>query len=536
MNHGLTRENFNSIPDGGMAPRHVKELIIQNHLGDFTPRLNTSSYVNVVSEKEEREVALLGGEVNLADASVYPASVELHDTVVNMLAKLWHAPPPSDGEKNYCGAGTVGSTEACLLAGLAHKFRWRKWYKKQHNLTDEEVNGIRPNLVISTCYQAAWEKMFRYFDVDAKFAYPDILENKMAVGADDLVAQVDEKTMAVVCILGNHYNGVYDPVWDVDTKLKALNAEKGWQVGIHLDAASGGFVAPFQGLSGEEGPPPFDFRLDSVLSLSSSGHKFGEGAIGTGWVVFRQRKDLAEHIAVSVTYLGGHSDSMTLNFSRPATGPYVQFYKLMRLGMSGYTQKVQNQMRVAAYLRKYMKDLKHSSGKPRFQVLDGGDTCTLPVVAARINPDLKLHYDDIDLQHALSESHWYVSGYSLGFENFNNGGAMENLVSDVPAETTMFRIVCKSNLTMSLAEQLIDHFNEVLEVLDSLPAGYNAMKSNHLKVTRVSFARASFGGLSFAKVNMDEEEDDPPSKRQKVDFVKAEKTPCRKRYSLHHVC
>mmetsp|Transcript_37058 Transcript_37058/g.49143 ORF Transcript_37058/g.49143 Transcript_37058/m.49143 type:complete len:114 (+) Transcript_37058:1738-2079(+) len=113
---------------------------------------------------------------------------------------------------------------------------------------------------------------------------------------------------------------------------------------------------------------------------------------------------------------------------------------------------------------------------------------------------------------------------------------MENLVSDVPAETTMFRIVCKSNLTMSLAEQLIDHFNEVLEVLDSLPAGYNAMKSNHLKVTRVSFARASFGGLSFAKVNMDEEEDDPPSKRQKVDFVKAEKTPCRKRYSLHHVC
>jgi glutamate decarboxylase len=134
---------------------------------DTKPRLNTSSYVNVVQEPEEKEVALLGLGTNLADASVYPASVRMHDTVVNMIARLWNCPVPSNGE-SFSGAGTVGSTEACLLAGLALKFRWREWYRKKHNLTPVQVIGVVPNLIISTCYQAAWEKCFRYFDVEPR--------------------------------------------------------------------------------------------------------------------------------------------------------------------------------------------------------------------------------------------------------------------------------------------------------------------------------------------------------------------------------
>jgi len=123
--------------------------------------------------------------------------------------------------------------------------------------------------------------------------------------------------------------------------------------------------------------------------MSSSGHKFGESICGTGWIVFRHKEDLSEHIAVEVTYLGGKSESMTLNFSRPASGPYVQYYKLLRLGRQGYKQKVENQMAVAKYLRDFLKAQVHKpSGKPRFQLLDGGDTACLPVVAARINPEV----------------------------------------------------------------------------------------------------------------------------------------------------
>jgi glutamate decarboxylase len=220
----------------------------------------------------------------------------------------------------------------------------------------------------------------------------------MAVDAKKLVSHCNEKTIAVVAILGNHYNGVYDPVWDIDAEVQKLNEANGWQVGIHVDGASGGFIAPFQTPS----PPPFDFRLPNVMSISSSGHKFGESICGTGWVVFRERKNLAEHIAVSVTYLGGQCDSITLNFSRPASGPYVQYYKLLRLGRNGYSSKVSNQMSNAAYIRNFLRELKHPSGKPRFQILDGGDDACLPVVAARLNPDIELTYDDIDLQHALS--------------------------------------------------------------------------------------------------------------------------------------
>ena len=149
------------------------------------------------------------------------------------------------------GAGTVGSTEACLLAGLALKFRWRGWYAKKHGLTEHQVLGVRPNLVISSIYQAAWEKLFKFFDIEAKVVKPNLVRDKMAANAHDLVSLCDEKTIGVAGILGNHYNGMYDPIWEIDGEVEILNTQKGWQVGIHVDAASGGFVAPFQEMSGK---------------------------------------------------------------------------------------------------------------------------------------------------------------------------------------------------------------------------------------------------------------------------------------------
>lgn len=295
-NNLLYYENEEHMPLQGMTARHVKERIVQLNQLDNKPRLNTSSYVNVVMEPEEETVALLGLAVNLADGSVYPSSVQIHDSVVNMIATLWHAPKPtpnSAGRYQYSGSGTVGSTEACLLAGLALKFRWRAWYGKKHNINKKDMMGIIPNIVISTCYQAAWEKFVRYMDVEPRFVKPSIA-NKMRIVAHDIVPLCDEKTIAVVGILGNHYNGAYDPIWDINDELIRLNATNNWQIGIHVDAASGGFIAPFQ-----DDMPAWDFRLRNVLSISASGHKFGESSCGTGWVVFRQRENLAEHIAIS---------------------------------------------------------------------------------------------------------------------------------------------------------------------------------------------------------------------------------------------
>jgi len=464
----LSRNAHGSIPQSGMPARHVKECIVQQNQLDNKPRLNTSSYVNVITEPEEEDIILLGMATNLADASVYPASVRIHNDCVNMIAKLWNAP---EVKGDYSGAGTVGSTEACLLAGLALKFRWRSWYAKKYGLTSSQVLSVFPNLVISTCFQAAWEKFFRYFDVEPRFCKPS-LEDKFKVNAESMAVLCDEKTIAVVGILGNHYNGAYDPIWDIDEAIGRLNSEKGYQIGIHIDAASGGFIAPFQ-----DDMPPFDFRLENVMSISASGHKFGESVCGTGWVVFRHREDLADHIAVSVSYLGGHCDSMTLNFSRPATAAYAQYYQFLRLGMDGYKKKVDNQMAVSKFLRDRLKAMKFADGRPRFHIVDDGDTHCLPVVGARLSPEGGVSYDDVDLQHALSESHWYVSGYQMNFDNFAKAGELEALLIGAPIDASMFRVVVKSNLTMTLAEDLADHIESVIPIMDNMKDGYNSLHS-----------------------------------------------------------
>jgi glutamate decarboxylase len=339
-------------------------------------------------------------------------------------------------------------------------------------MTTEQVLGIRPNLVISSCFQAAWEKFFRYFDVEPRFVKPSVKD--FCIIPSEIAELCDDKTMGVVGILGNHYNGAYDAIWEMNDVISQVNEENGFQIGIHIDAASGGFIAPFQ-----ENMPPFDFRLSNVLSISASGHKFGESICGTGWVVFRQREDLTEHIAISVSYLGGHCDSITLNFSRPASGCYVQMYKFLRLGLQGYRSKVANQMHVAAFIRSQLREIKRPDGKPRFTMMDTGDIHCLPVVAAQLNnADGSMSYDDIDLQHALAESHWYVSGYGLTFENLATG-KVESLFRDADEKATMFRVVVKSNLTMMLAIDLVRHINWVLPVLDK--HGFHSIKTHRFR-------------------------------------------------------
>ena len=450
-----------TLPENGMPAKSVKTQIENNHELDFNFKLNTSSYVNVSFEKEENEIALMGLRVNLADQTVYPASYKMHDSVVNMIANLWHCPKPVDFDEYgvFAGAGTVGSTEACLLAGLALKFRWRKWFAKRNNLTEATVIGERPNLVISSCYQAAWEKLFKYMDIEPRLISPS--SSSFKIQADQISNLVDDHTIGVVCIMGNHYGGQYDPVNEINSIIEEINRERDFQVGIHVDAASGGFIAPFQ-----DDLPPWDFRLPNVLSISASGHKYGESVCGTGWVIWRERKDLSEHVAISVTYLGGKADSYTLNFSRPASGVYVQYYKLLRYGLSGYRQVCDNMMANAQHIRKSLSEMT-INGQARFVILDDGPRNCLPVVTAMLNPECDFTYDDIDLQHVLSQHHWYVSGYKMGI-NDPVTDEYRALFSDQDKDKTMFRIVVKNNLTRNMANNLVDSFKAAFELLDTV--------------------------------------------------------------------
>eukprot|EP00933_Yihiella_yeosuensis_P044798 TRINITY_DN4006_c0_g1_i4.p1 TRINITY_DN4006_c0_g1~~TRINITY_DN4006_c0_g1_i4.p1 ORF type:complete len:502 (-),score=98.51 TRINITY_DN4006_c0_g1_i4:166-1671(-) len=467
------------FPEQGSNPRHCLRKIEDYHLLDFSERLNTSSYVNVVFEPEEEEVAAMGLKVNLADQTVYPESFKMHNDTLNMIAKLWYCPKPEDFDAYgcYAGAGTVGSTEACLLAGLALKFRWRKWYGEKHGLDADEVRGVYPNLVISTMFQAAWEKLFKYMDIQPKFVVPT--SKTFTLDPSHLKEVVDEKTIGVVCIMGNHYGGQYDPVWEVDKVLTEINKEKGYQVGIHVDGASGGFVAPFQ-----QNLPAWDFRLENVLSISASGHKFGNSCCGTGWVVWRQRKGLSDSVAINVSYLGGSADSYTLNFSRPAQGVYVQFYKFLRMGIEGYAHQVENQMAVSQYIREGLEEMKAPNGKALFKILDAvgqsEQKVCLPVVTAMLSPDAELTYDDIDLQHVIAQGHWYVSGYRMSMHHPLTEKSIP-LFSDRNGDQSMFRVVVKNNLTMAMAHSLLREVEEAVKFLNEHGQGFTHRKVKHPK-------------------------------------------------------
>ncbi|MDA9832605.1 pyridoxal-dependent decarboxylase [Gammaproteobacteria bacterium] len=454
--HTDIQANPDTIPPTGHNQTAVEKMIDDRFGLDFNPRLNTSSYVNVMLDSVEKRIALKGLEVNLADQTVYPQSYKIHDTVVNMVAKLWNCPPPEHGGQ-YSGAGTVGSTEACLLAGLALKFRWRSWYSKKYGLSQKEVLAERPNLIISSCFQAAWEKLFKYMDIECRILPTQSTTFKM--DSSQLEGVIDDHTIGVVCIMGNHYAGQYDPIQEVDQVISLLNEKNNWQVGIHVDAASGGFIAPFQ-----KSLAPWDFRLPNVLSISSSGHKYGESCCGTGWVVWRHRKDLSEHVAVKITYLGGEADSLTLNFSRPASGVYVQYYKFLRYGHSGYEQSCEIMMQFAARIRHGLSKMQHQ-GQSRFIFLDDGDENCLPVVAARLNPACHLPYDDVDLQNVLTQHHWYVSAYRMGYEDPLEAVLLP-LFTDQPKEAAMFRVVVKVNFSNAMVDHLLSSFEESLAFLD----------------------------------------------------------------------
>lgn len=347
-------------------------------------------------------------------------------------------------------------------------------------MTAEQVLGVRPNLVISTQFQAAWEKLFKYFDVEPRIV-PTSIET-FQLDPSKIAEYADDKTMGVVAIMGNHYGGQYDDVQAISDILDVLNQKNGWQIPIHVDGASGGFIAPFQ-----KDLKPWDFRVKNVMSISASGHKFGQSVCGTGWVVWRQREDLAEHVAISVSYLGGEGESYTLNFSRPASGVYVQMYKFLRLGVEGYTKMNESMQQSASRIREHLRDMKcPNTRKPRFVLLDQAkyddkeelkNKPCLPVVTAMLNPECEFLFDDIDLQYEMSRNLWYVSGYRMNY-HCPASGQKKPLFHDADSAQAMFRVVCKANLSMELANHLCGAFDKTCEELDHLAAGF---KAHHIK-------------------------------------------------------
>lgn len=323
------------LPSSSLPPLVAYQLVHDELNLDGNPALNLATFVTTWMEPEADRLMQEALSKNYIDADEYPQTVELQNRCVNILANLFHASDSADF--NSVGCATVGSSEAIHLAGLALKWNWRKRRNGEGLPTD------KPNIVMGHNVQVCWEKFARYFEVEPR--YVPLSENRYVLGVEEALSMVDENTICVVGILGSTYTGEYEPIEQLNQALLEMNNKTGWDVPIHVDGASGGFVAPF--VSPEI---RWDFRLPLVRSINVSGHKYGLVYPGIGWVIWKDESDLPEELVFHVNYLGGDEPTFGLNFSRGAGCVIAQYYNFLRLGFQGYREIMLGCQSVAKFL------------------------------------------------------------------------------------------------------------------------------------------------------------------------------------------
>jgi glutamate decarboxylase len=375
-----------ALPDEGMDPEAAYRLVHDELNLDGNPALNLASFVTSWMEPQAEKLACETLGKNMIDQDEYPQTEAIHERVVSMVGRLFHAPH----EQEPVGTATIGSSEAIMLALLAHRQSWRD----RRRAAGEPID--KPNLVIGADVHTCWEKFTRYFDVEARVV--PMTHDSFTLTAADVEAHVDERTIAVGGLLGTTFTGQIDELGAIDALLQQLERERGWHIPLHIDAASGGFLAPFT-----RPDLSWDFRLPSVRSINVSNHKFGLVYPGMGTVVFRDKSDLPDELVFHINYLGGDMPNYSLNFSRPSNSVIVQYYAFLRLGHEGYARIAQATLANAQALADGLVATR------AFEAMH--DRASFPVVVVRaLDPE---RHDVYKISDRLRQRGWIVPAYPL---------------------------------------------------------------------------------------------------------------------------
>lgn len=372
-------------------PRNVFNAIRDELMLDGNSRQNLATFCQTWVDDEIRELMDLSIDKNMIDKDEYPQTAEIEARCVRMLADLWNSPTP----ESTLGCSTIGSSEAAMLGGLALKWQWRKKRAEQGLPSD------KPNLICGPV-QICWHKFARYFDVELREI--PLEGDRLIMNAEEVLKRVDENTIGVVPTLGVTFTCQYEPVKEVSDALDRLQQETGLDIPMHIDGASGAFLAPFCSPELE-----WDFRLPRVKSINSSGHKFGLAPLGAGWVVWREAADLPEELIFNVNYLGGNMPTFALNFSRPGGQIVAQYYNFLRLGREGYAK-----IHSACYAT--AQHLAAEIGKlGPFEILFDGDSDKgIPALAWKLKDGAAIGgYTLYDLAEKLRARGWQVPAYSM---------------------------------------------------------------------------------------------------------------------------
>jgi glutamate decarboxylase len=438
-------------------PREIYQLVRDELLLDGVARMNLATFCTTWVEPEVRQLMDDSLDKNIVDKDEYPQTAELETRCVHMLADLFHSPEAA----TTLGTSTTGSSEAAMLGGVAAKWRWKA--RRMH----EDKSTSSPNIVCGPV-QVCWEKFARYFDVEIRQAPMDAGH---VLTVAQVLERVDENTIAVVVTFGQTFTGLFEDVEAISAALDDYEARTGQSVDIHVDAASGGFVAPFCA-------PDilWDFRLPRVKSINVSGHKTGLAPIGSGWVIWRETKDLPEELIFNVNYLGGQMPTFNLNFSRPGGQVVASYYNFLRLGREGY-QKVQS----ATYLvAQHLAARLESMG--RFDIVFGGEPQKgIPALAWTLHDGDKSAWNLFDLAEELRTRGWLVPAYTLPTDQ---------------QDTILQRIIVRHGLSIDMADLVLADIEKGVRKLDIRPPSRpqdaeGGQSFNHDAVPVVSTVKAS---------------------------------------------
>lgn len=425
--HPAARSKF---PKRETEPAAAYQLVHDELLLDGNSRQNLATFCQTWVEPEVRKLMDECLDKNIIDKDEYPQIAELESRCVHMLADLWNSPDVAGA----VGCSTTGSSEACMLAGLALKTRWRKQRGQTGNSTG------RPNLICGPA-QICWHKFARYFDVELREI--PCRGHRLLMSPEEVIRRCDENTIGVVPTLGVVYTLQFEPVQKVALALDDLEEERGLNIPIHVDAASGGFVAPFIHPS-----VVWDFRIPRVKSINASGHKFGLAPLGCGWAVWREPADLPEDLVFRVKYLGGKMPTFALTFSRPGGQVASQYYNFIRLGREGYTRITESCAEVGSWFADQVAKLE------MFDVIyDGRDG--IPGCAWTIRPGDDPGFTLYDLADRLRVRGWQVPAYPL---------------PDHRKDLVVQRVLARLGLSRNLAGLLFDDLQRAIQHFEKYPA------------------------------------------------------------------
>jgi glutamate decarboxylase len=415
------------LPKGEMSPGIAYSIVHDELMLDGNSRLNLATFVTTWMEPEARTLMAETFDKNMIDKDEYPQTAEIEKRCINILARLWNA----HEQQETIGTSTLGSSEAAMLSGMALKWRWRQRMQAQGKSTD------KPNLVMGINVQVCWEKFARYWEIEPR--YVPMEGNRYHLSAEEAVKYCDENTIGVITILGSTFDGSYEPIKEISDALDRLHTEKGLDIPIHVDAASGGFVAPFLQPDLE-----WDFRVSHVVSINSSGHKYGLVYPGVGWAIWRSQEFLPDDLVFKVNYLGGQMPTFTLNFSRPGNQIVAQYYNFLRLGRDGYTRIQRACQETALYLSGEIAKL-----GPFELITDGSE---LPVFAFKLKEER--NFTLFDMSERLRYHGWLVPAYTMPKNR-------EDLV--------VLRIVVKEGFSRDMASILLRDMHTALHYFASQP-------------------------------------------------------------------